>query len=59
MNMDVSIADFDIWELNSEKSVCSLKLHYTPDKTNANEIYEKVKHILKSNKISEYYIELI
>ena len=59
MNKGVSIADFDLWELNSDKSVASVKLYHSSDQANASEIHEKVKHIFKSNKISEYYIELI
>lgn len=62
----ISIGNFDMWVLNQNNVVCDLKINVTPNKLaenkennlNLNEINEKIRYIMRENKIKEFYIDL-
>ena len=57
-----------MWVLNQNNVVCDLKINTTMNKNydfadkenniNLNEINDKIRYIMKENKIKEFYIDL-
>jgi hypothetical protein len=55
-----------MWVLNQNNVVCDVKINFTSNKnvaekennTNLNEINEKIRYIMKENKIKEYFIDI-
>jgi len=55
-----------MWVLNQNNVVCDLKMNLTTDKNYADkeynrnliEINEKIRYIMKENKVKEYFIDI-
>ncbi len=62
----ISIGNFEMWVLNQNNVVCDLKINLTTNKNytekdynnNLIEINQKIRYIMKENKVKEYFIDI-